>query len=138
MMQWFETEHDLKTWGGPGFHYPFDRQTFTADLKINDLASFSLLSDRDEFVGFGQYYLRLGKCHLGRLVVSPEHRGKGVGYSLLQKLTELGTKALKVKSSSLFVLDHNVQAIKLYKRFGFIIVDYPEKIPLAHCLYMTK
>ena len=65
LMSWFTTENELKLWSGPNFRFPFDLHSFKDDLKLDTLASFSLLSAKSELLGFGQYYLRLGKCHLG-------------------------------------------------------------------------
>ncbi|MBX2847630.1 MAG: GNAT family N-acetyltransferase [Acidiferrobacterales bacterium] len=137
-MTWFNDELSLRDWAGPGFRYPYDTYTFTADLKLAKLASFSLLDESNTLLAFGQYYLRLGCCHLGRLAVSPDYRKKGVGQLLLNRLSTHGLESLGVASLSLFVLDHNHDAIRSYRRFGFRFVDYPEEIPIEGCLYMVK
>jgi len=138
MMSWFSNEKSLTDWSGPNFRYPFDLNSFAEDLKLNTLNSFSLISNQNEFVAFGQYYQRLGRCHLGRLIVNPKFRGKGIASELMSGLCELGLKNLQLKECSLFVLSHNEQAIKAYEKFGFSFTDYPEEIPLENCLYMVK
>lgn len=70
-MSWFSTEEELSIWSGPGFRYPFDLSSFKEDLKLDSLKSFSFVSHERKLLAFGQYYPRLGKCHLGRLVVNP-------------------------------------------------------------------
>jgi ribosomal protein S18 acetylase RimI-like enzyme len=138
LMSWFSSEEQLTVWSGPNFSYPFDLKSFKRDLKLNMLSSFSMVSSEDDLLAFGQYYLRLGKCHLGRLVVNPHFRGKGVVASLIVQLSVLGKSDLNTQSCSLFVLDHNKSAIKAYTKLGFCITDYPEKIALENCLYMVQ
>jgi len=56
----------------------------------------------------------------------------------MRQLCQQGLKELNVTACSLFVLDHNEQAIQAYKKFGFLFAYYPDEISLAHCLYMVK
>jgi ribosomal protein S18 acetylase RimI-like enzyme len=137
-MCWFSSEEELHHWSGPNFRYPYDFSSFTEDLKLNVLNSFSLVSNDGEFLAFGQYYQRLGKCHLGRLIVSPHCRGKGVALELMRRICELGLKKLQVRQCSLFVLADNKAAIKAYEKFGFLFAEYPEEISFDNCLYMVK
>jgi ribosomal protein S18 acetylase RimI-like enzyme len=138
MMTWFSNEQDLMDWSGPNFRYPFDLSSFVVDLKLSTLSSFTLISHKSEFLAFGQYYQRLDRCHLGRLIVNPNFRGKGIASELIQQICKLGLNDLGIKECSLFVLEHNVSAIKAYEKFGFAFVNYPEEIPLENCLYMVK
>ncbi|WP_281560411.1 GNAT family N-acetyltransferase [Thalassomonas sp. RHCl1] len=138
MMAWFSSEDELNEWSGPNFRYPYDLSSFSEDLKLDSLNSFSLVSDNNEFCAFGQYYLRLGRCHLGRLIVNPKFRGKGIASQLMRSICDLGLLQLKVKECSLFVLSHNEKAIKAYEKFGFSFAEYPEEITLENCLYMIK
>ncbi len=96
-----------------------------------------MINDKHEFIAFGQFYLRLGHCHLGRLVVNPQHRGQGIINQLIQQLAIKGTKTLGNTSLSLFVLTTNPSAINAYKRLGFNEFIYPESLPLENCIYMT-
>ena len=138
MMSWFSNEDELSEWSGPNFRYPFDLKSFTEDLKLNSINSFALVSNQSEFLAFGQYYRRLEKCHLGRLVVNPNYRGKGVALELMKQLCGLGRKDLKVEEYSLFVLDHNKSAIAAYEKFGFEFAKYPKELNLENCQYMIR
>jgi len=138
LMSWFSTEEELNLWSGPNFTYPFDLTTFKRDLKGETLKSYSLITHEGDFLAFGQYYLRLERCHLGRLVVNPHFRGQGIAAYLIDKLSDLGKSALNTNSCSLFVLAQNVSAIKAYTKLGFTRVEYPQTMPLANCLYMVK
>ncbi|WP_438862889.1 GNAT family N-acetyltransferase [Neptunicella sp.] len=138
LMSWFSNQQETYQWGGPEFPFPFDTDSFREGLKLDELNSFALIDDNDQFVAFGQFYLRIGRCHLGRLVVNPSHRGRGVGKVLVQHLIEKGRKNLNVSECSLFVLNTNQSAKQLYQSAGFIKTDYPQPMPLANCDYMVK
>lgn len=138
IMTWFAGEEQLKIWSGPNFRYPFDFSSFKSDLKLTSLQSFSLLSAQSDLLAFGQYYLRAGKCHLGRLVVNPEFRGQGLIAELINSLSTAGKKELQVNACSLFVFSHNTIAIKAYGELGFCAETYPEDMPLENCIYLVK
>jgi len=138
LMSWFSTEEELSIWSGPNFRYPFNLSSFKSDLKLDSLKSLSLISNDGDLLAFGQYYLRLGKCHLGRLVVNPNMRGQGVASHLIEKLSVIGKLDLSTDSCSLFVLGHNKSAMQAYTKLGFSLADYPEEIPLENCFYMVK
>jgi len=138
LMSWFNNAQELENWSGPNFRYPYNLSSFIDDLKLSTLNSFVLVSKQSEFLAFGQYYQRLGRCHLGRLIVNPKCRGKGLALELMRHLCDLGLNDLELNECSLFVLTHNKSAIKAYEKFGFSFTDYPEEMPLANCLYMVK
>jgi ribosomal protein S18 acetylase RimI-like enzyme len=138
LMGWFPDPASCRIWGGPDFRFPFTAETFRADAKFDGSPSFSLLGDAGELLGFGQYYLRAGRCHLARLAVSPQHRGLGCGEFMVRELCRRGAKELQTSHCSLFVYDYNTAAIRLYHRLGFAFEPYPEATPLPEgCLYMA-
>jgi len=138
LMTWFSNEAELSIWSGPNFSYPFNLSSFKRDLTLDSIKSLALLSNDGALLAFGQYYLRLEKCHLGRLVVNPNMRGQGIAAHLIQTLSDLGKSDLNTTSCSLFVLAHNKSAMQAYTKLGFSMADYPETIALKNCLYMVK
>jgi ribosomal protein S18 acetylase RimI-like enzyme len=138
LMSWFPDEASCRMWGGPEFRYPFDEATFREDSKVGESPSWSLVDDDAAFIAFGQYYLRLGHCHLSRLAVSPGLRGQGIGSTLVLELCRRGQAALGANSCSLFVLPGNEPAQRLYSRLGFVVRPYPEPAPAFDgCIYMV-
>lgn len=133
MMSWFADRRSCQQWGGPDFRFPYTEATFLADMRRTELPSYALLDDAGELVGFGQYYLRVGRCHLGRLVISPAHRNRGAGRVLIGGLVELGSRALGSNECSLFVLAEN-PAKRLYERLGFVRAEYPVDDPHVSAL----
>ena len=138
LMSWFSSAEELGVWSGPGFGYPFDLISFRRDIKLDSLKSFSLISSDQDLLAFGQYYLRFGRCHLGRLVVNPCLRGQGIVAQLIAQLSALGNADLDTDSCSLFVVSDNQNAIRAYLNLGFTRADYPGELPLDNCFYMVK
>ena len=138
LMSWFPDRDSCRVWGGPGFRHPFTETTFREDARVRELASWSMVNGDVAFCAFGQYYLRLGRCHLGRLAVSPAMRGRGIGSALVRQLAERGLAEFGVDACSLFVLPSNERAARLYSRLGFVAQPYPEPAPLFEgCTYMV-
>lgn len=135
---WCVSKIEIERWAGPNFRYPHNFQSFLEDLKLEVLPSYVLINENEQMIAFGQFYERLQHCHLGRLVVNPIFRRQGAAKVLIEELSKLGKKSLNLCSLSLFVLSDNKSALSLYKSLGFVEKDYPEKIPLENCLYLTK
>lgn len=139
LMGWFETERDVKIWGGPEFRYPCTRETFLHDTRWKEMATFALREPSGEMVGFGQLYDRIGRINLARLIVRSDQRGKGLGKTLIAKLLDAGPRLLPLQEFSLFVYRYNTPALECYKSMGFEINDYPENHALAgEALYLTR
>lgn len=137
MMAWFSTHQACAFWGGPAFRFPFTEQSFFEDAKAAELPSFALIDSVGKLLGFGQYYLREGRCHFGRLAIDPALRSQGLGARLISFLASAGCKALGVDECSLFVSTGNDRAEQLYARLGFTPAPYPTgKLPLPNCKYM--
>ncbi|NOU52163.1 GNAT family N-acetyltransferase [Pseudoalteromonas sp. JBTF-M23] len=138
LMAWFNSEDQLTQWAGPNFRYPFNLDTFKADLQTDKLTSCVLQSQHGVLQAFGQFYMRFGRCHLARLVVNPSQRGKGVSKILLSELCKQGLQSLNVAQYGLFVYEDNQSAMYAYEKFGFVIHPNPEHEVSEHCVYMVK
>jgi ribosomal protein S18 acetylase RimI-like enzyme len=130
LMGWFPDVESCRVWGGPHFRWPCTAVTFRADAGLESLPSRMLVDDGDgSMVAFGQFYLRVGRCHLGHLVVRPGSRSRGSGTRLIGELCAEGAAVLRVTEISLFVLARNRRAERLYRRLGFADAVYPEWLP---------
>lgn len=138
MMTWFDNQESVFLWAGPNFRFPYTLESFRHDLKLDSLTSYALVNPQGQLLAFGQYYLRIGRCHFGRLVVSPAHRGQGLIGQLLTQLEALGKAELNTSESSLFVLETNLSAVNAYLKYGFGATQYPDTIPIEQCLYLIK
>jgi ribosomal protein S18 acetylase RimI-like enzyme len=129
LMSWFADAGQLRTWGGPDFRFPFTAASFREDSKIDSIDSFSLVSEGRSLAAFGQCYLRVGRCHFGRVGVSPRWRGQGLGTRLFREIAGWGLAEFGPRELSLFVNRSNTDAHRLYRRLGFREEPYPEAMP---------
>jgi len=137
-MTWFRNADETRTWGGPPFRFPFTEATFREDAKLTSLATWSLVEGEDTLAAFGQCYLRVGRCHFGRVAVSPKLRSHGHGTRLIREMARWGSAEFGVDEYSLFVIASNPRAIALYRRLGFAEMPYPEPSPeLDTFIYMV-
>jgi ribosomal protein S18 acetylase RimI-like enzyme len=137
---WFATADELLTWGGPEFRFPFTTVSFREDAKVDSIDSFSLVAEDGSLAAFGQCYLRIERCHFGRVGVAPARRGQGLGTRLLREMAGWGQARFGPRELSLFVLRGNTAAHRLYRRLGFRETPYPDPaiLPDAHYLIADR
>jgi ribosomal protein S18 acetylase RimI-like enzyme len=125
LKSWFPDKEAGYNWCGPGFRFPFSHESFLQDIRWKKIPTYSLHNDEGQFIGFGQYYEKLQRCHLARLVVSPAQRSMGVGRRFISRLMNMGMKDLGTRECSLFVVNNNENALNCYKSLGFMKHKYP-------------
>jgi len=83
-------------------------------------------SENNEIIGIalmGSYNVISGKKGwIEDVVVNSEHRGKGIGRKLLNKLLEVGNEK-NLTEILLFTEDYRTPAIRLYSDLGFKVKD---------------
>ena len=129
LMTWFADARELRTWGGPDFRFPFTAASFREDAKLDGIDSFALVAEGGSLAAFGQCYLRVERCHFGRVGVSPRWRGQGLGTRLFREMAGWGLAEFGPRELSLFVNRDNTAAHRLYLRLGFRDTPYPEAMP---------
>ncbi|MFC3194486.1 GNAT family N-acetyltransferase [Marinicella sediminis] len=137
VFKWFTDAGEVLKWGGPDLTFPLELDRFKKESKHHKSQSF-VLSSGSELLAFGQFYNRLERIHLGRLVVAPVFRGQRLGEHLIEALIDKGKVTLGLSDAALFVLSDNLPAMRLYRRLGFTEQPYPKPIPLANCIYMIR
>ncbi|AWF79518.1 N-acetyltransferase [Microbulbifer sp. A4B17] len=137
LMSWLPDREQCQQWGGPDFRFPFEQRSFLEDCRWPELPSYALQDSSGDVLAFGQYYQHLGRCHLSRLIVTPNHRGAGLGRALVALLAQTGAIALGATECSLFVLRTNLVARNLYEKLGFVGAAYPgQREWLEQCDFM--
>lgn len=95
-----------------------------------------LLDARGHCVGFGQYWpTTSGTLHLGRIIVSPQARGRGLGRVLMQALMGQALQSAGVERLTLRVYRDNAAAVTLYRDLGFQSMEdasTPELLFMQH------
>lgn len=142
VLNWFASDKQIKEWGGPAMCFPISEIDFISRLNLNGLDSFKVVAAHapNKILAFGQFYVRLGRHHLGRLAVSPSSRGHGLGKFLVKALIDKAHESQTAQGESLFVMKDNTVAIGLYQSLGFKFADYPDTLPngLDTYLYMIR
>ncbi|UTW44413.1 GNAT family N-acetyltransferase [bacterium SCSIO 12696] len=141
---WIDSRQQCITWGSENIRYPFTHQSLKEDIQWDTSTNRSLLDAEGGMVGFGQYSKRHNRIHLSRLIISPDHRGKGYGKHLVEQLLANATQALGCTLASLFVYQANQQAIRCYRAIGFTETPCPPGERQTNCpgaepvIFMTK
>jgi ribosomal protein S18 acetylase RimI-like enzyme len=118
---WIRTVDDCERWAGTQVAFPIDFVALPRTIDVARRNTYVLTLD-DTVIAFGQVVDKpQNRQHLANIIVSPLHRGRGHGRTLLQEL--LGrTTADRV---SLNVNEDNPVAISLYAAAGFLPTERP-------------
>lgn len=138
VMNWFPDKESVMLWGSPYTRAPLREDTFFEDIYWNRIESRVGRGEQDELLAFGQFYPKLGRCHLARLVVNPQYRRQGLGLEFIEQLMRHGGEALNTREFSLYVMTANKPAWHCYKSLGFHMEPYPHGDPhLDNCVFMV-
>lgn len=121
---WLDSAAATLRWAGPGVPYPLRPEQFEQVLQLRERPGWLLLAESGQRVGFGQAWrTQPGTMHLGRLLVAPQARGRGLGRGLVQALIEQAFQSDAVERLTLRVYRDNAAAVALYRTLGFEPVD---------------
>ncbi|WP_188238443.1 GNAT family N-acetyltransferase [Stenotrophomonas maltophilia] len=121
---WLDSAAATLRWAGPGVPYPLRPEQFEQVLQLRERPGWLLLAESGQRVGFGQAWrAQPGTMHLGRLLVAPQPRGRGLGRGLVQALIEQAFQSDAVERLTLRVYRDNAAAVALYRTLGFEPVD---------------
>jgi len=138
IMGWFPDKGSVVRWGSPYMSYPLREDTFFDEIQWGRIASCVARTEDGRLMAFGQYYRKLGRCHLARLVVSPEFRGRGLGEEFVAALMNLGGRMLETSDFSLYVMTANRSAYNCYKSLGFELARPPDdQMQLEDVVFMV-
>ena len=140
ILNWIDSEEKAHVWGGLSLRYPFTLETVCEDIRLGEIDTFSLIDKDSNMVGIGQtVHVDNERIHLSRIMISPNHRGKGFGKTIVKLLIEKGIKLFGDKKISLKVFKDNSVAINLYKKLGFDFTDtIVSKDKNPNAAYMIK
>jgi RimJ/RimL family protein N-acetyltransferase len=116
-------------WAGPEYTYPLDARELKETLlnTIGETPSFrvykAVLPSTGETVGHVQLmdidYTK-STCALGKVLIFPAYRGKGLGRSIVRLAVNEALAGLGLREVTLLVFDFNDAAIATYKSLGFV------------------
>lgn len=133
---WLDSAGATQRWAGPGVLYPLAPDAFAQALQLQQRPGWVLLDAEGHCVGFGQYWpTSPGTLHLGRIIVSPQARGRGLGRVLMQALMAQALQSAAVERLTLRVYRDNVAAVALYRDLGFQLMEEASTLEL---LFMQR
>jgi ribosomal protein S18 acetylase RimI-like enzyme len=139
IMTWFPDKESVMRWGSPYTRYPLREETFFVDVEWDSIPAFVARNDDGDLLAFGQFYNKLGRCHLARLAVAPEYRGRGLGEEFVAALMARGARELGADEFSLYVMTANKPAYNCYRALGFHVAPPPlGDAQLENCVFMTS
>ncbi|HVZ66228.1 MAG TPA: N-acetyltransferase [Lacunisphaera sp.] len=120
-LAWTPRDEDLRRWAGPSTRCPATPESFWQDINNADARSFALELPGAGQVGFGQVRHRENRYgHLARVIVSPAHRGLGLGRWLCTGLMREALRLHPMEAFSLYVFPDNLPALELYRSLGYV------------------
>lgn len=122
---WVPDAEAARRWAGPLLTFPFSVADLPAALAApgSEASSYCLSDVEQRPLGFGQHWVfQPGAVHLGRIIVSPDARGRGVGRFLCEQLLAAAVQSSQATSVTLRVYRDNAAAIALYASLGFLEV----------------
>lgn len=106
------------------YMYPKGTYPINAD-ELADVAAKrflpTVITDRGEVVGYCNLYDVISgeSCWIGNLIVSPESRGSGAAYYLVQTIIRRAAEEYRVKHIHLICHNTNTVALLFYYKLGF-------------------
>ena len=121
LMSWIKDKETCRIWAGPLVRFPFLLEHLKEDIQFSEENTFSMINESGALWGIGQLIKKENnRLHMARIIVSPNHRGKGLGTLLCRLLIREGTMRCGKSYFSLNVYPDNKKAVRLYKKLGFV------------------
>jgi ribosomal-protein-alanine N-acetyltransferase len=128
---WITSERECELWAGGRVSFPIELKPLADAIDFAETNTFSLI-DGERLLAFGQLLRKdASRGHLARLIVSPVHRGAGVGERLVLALLEKARDESFTRVS-LNVYSDNLPAVSLYLKLGFRDARRPSGEPDWH------
>ena len=134
LSSWFRTEADVVQWGGPLLSFPLTESQLEAmlsdTLRDPPLRKCWMADDRGEIVGHAQlaFDWRNGNATLGRVAISPQHRGSRLAVPMLQLVLREAFSISNIYRVELYVSSLNEPAFGHMKLWVSIWKGQEEKL----------
>lgn len=131
LMEWIHDDEILMNWSGALFSFPLTKESMQWYIEdVNDLAKSDAFVYKaiDTETGVTVGHISLGGIskknkagRISRVLVAPEHQGKGYCRQMVTALLKIGFEDLKLHRICLGVYDFNTAAISCYQKAGMVI-----------------
>jgi RimJ/RimL family protein N-acetyltransferase len=113
-------------WAGHAFKWPLDQSQLAKYAAESAVGRRRIWMVEDSMsahmIGHASLLIDTARAsgRLGRVLVAPRARGRGYGTAMLDTVLAVAFRELKLERVDLGVFTHNMNAIRLYERSGFI------------------
>ncbi|WP_415404096.1 GNAT family N-acetyltransferase [Tateyamaria sp. SN3-11] len=128
LVSWLPHERDVLSWGGPYFDFPLRVGAINALIaehrgKKPSRECWALGDCDGRFVGTFQlaYNFRSGQASLGRVLLHPLHRGRGLARKIIRHAEDSAFQRSEINRLELRVFTFNQPAVSAYIKAGFIL-----------------
>ncbi|MDT3424709.1 RimJ/RimL family protein N-acetyltransferase [Paenibacillus forsythiae] len=129
LRRWSVSPEFLKQWAGPSLHFPIQDEELRRYLAgANHPAESELLVYSAVHMATNTVIGHLslagidrdnGSARIGRVILDPEYRGKGMARRMIGEALRIGFESLELHRLALGVYDFNTSAIRTYEALGF-------------------
>ncbi|HEX3130849.1 MAG TPA: GNAT family protein [Thermoanaerobaculia bacterium] len=126
LLGWIRSPEELMLWTASSFGFPLTREHIEGHLRDSaergDRRIFKAVEESGEAVGhieLGAIDPRNRSVRIGRVLVDPNRRGRGLGAAMTRAALEIAFQELGAHRVELGVFDVNPGAIACYERVGF-------------------
>lgn len=129
LMRWIPNAAFTLQWGGPAFTYPVtpsQLHQYIYEANTSDATTYvfkAIETTTNEVIGhisIGRVDRIYKRARIGKVLISPHHRGKGYGKQLMNAALTYAFFELQLQHVTLGVFDFNEVAIKCYEGLGFV------------------
>ncbi|MDC1522744.1 GNAT family N-acetyltransferase [Flavobacteriaceae bacterium] len=125
LIHWVGTKRELIQFAGDLFTFPLSEDQLQAYLSQKKLVPKKIIhTESGEVIGHCELNFLNEHPRLSRILIgNKQNRGRGYGTIIIQLMIDAIQKEIPTKQVELRVFGYNTNAIKLYKKEGFVIQE---------------
>lgn len=125
LIRWVGTKRELIQFAGDLFTFPLSEDQLQAYLSQKKLVPKKIIhTESEEVIGHCELNFLNEHPRLSRILIgNKQNRGRGYGTIIIQLMIDAIQKEIPTKQVELRVFGYNTNAIKLYKKEGFVIQE---------------
>lgn len=125
LIGWIDTKRELIQFAGDLFTFPLSEEQLQAYLSQKKLFPKKIIHiESGEVIGHCELNFLNEHPRLSRILIgNKQNRGRGYGAKIIHLMIDAIQKEIPVNQVELRVFGFNTNAIKLYKKEGFVILE---------------